>query len=149
MFAAASRRDGLSLPAFVAALPAGLPVLFVPHWLRREGQAARVLWLLDGRRRQERAVLWAALRDLLPEYVLEGPGQGAEIEPHVKRAVVLQADVEGVVIGQNAAGLGRHGDAGSDGGGHSAEECRAMVASLHELLMLFDREVRVGAGIGA
>ena len=30
--------------------------------------------------------LWAALRDLLPEYVLEGLGRGEEVEPHLKQA---------------------------------------------------------------
>jgi hypothetical protein len=140
VFAAASLRDGLSLPPFVVALPPGLLVFFVPHWLRKGGQAARVLWLLDGRRRRERAALWAALRDLLPEYVLEGLGRGAQIEPHVKQAVVLQADVQGVVV--SAAGDARQGD--SDVGGQTGrgEESRAMVVSLHELLTLLDREVR-------
>jgi hypothetical protein len=68
VFEAASRRDGLSQPALIVGLLAGLLVFFVPHWLLKGGQAARVLWLLDGRLRRERVALWAALRDLLPEY---------------------------------------------------------------------------------
>ena len=142
VFAAASRRDGLSQPTFVVALPAGLLVYFVPRWLRKEGRAARVLWLLDGRRRRERAALWAALRDLLPEYVLEGLGRGAQIDPHVKQAVVLQADVQGVVDRRDPAGGGGDSDGASGGRAARAEEGRAVVASLHELLTLFDREVR-------
>ncbi len=73
--------------------------------------------------------------------MLEGLGWGAQIDPHVKQAVVLQADVQGVVVSRVAAGDGGQGD--SDVGGQTgrAEEGRAVVISLHALLTLFDREV--------
>jgi class 3 adenylate cyclase len=146
--AAASRRDGLSLPGLVAVLPPGLLVHWLAAWLRKEGRAARVLWLLDGRRRRERAALWAALRDLLPEYVLEGLGRGAQMEPHSKQAVVLQAELERVGPGEggdcadSAAERGRPGLGGAGGAGGEAA-----VVELHELLTLFDREVRALRGL--
>jgi hypothetical protein len=144
VMAAASLRDGLSLPTVVAVLPPGLLVHWMAVWLRKEGQAARVLWLLDGRRRRERAALWKALRDLLPEYVLEGLGRGAQIEPHVKQAVVLQAELErvgpddaGGACTDGAARASSEGVAGCELGAQG----RAAVVELHELLTLFDREV--------
>jgi hypothetical protein len=128
VFAAASRRDGLSQPLLVVVLPPGMLVLWTAQWLRKEGQAARVLWLLDGRRRRERAALWGALRDLLPEHVLEGLGRGSQVEAHAKQAVVLQAEM---VRAEPVGG----------GGGDGAEAGVAAVVELHELLTLFDREV--------
>jgi class 3 adenylate cyclase len=150
-FAAASRRDGLTQPPLMAVLPACVLVFFVPHWLRRGGQAARVLWLLDGWRRRERAALWAALRDLVPAYVLEGLVQGAQIDPHAKQAVVLQADVQETMSRPASTWGDGQGDV-DDTGGRAArlEESRARVVGLHELLTLFDREAsrrgRVGSG---
>jgi hypothetical protein len=47
-FAAAARRDGLAIPGPVAVIPMALLVHCIGAWLRREGRAARVLWLLDG-----------------------------------------------------------------------------------------------------
>jgi hypothetical protein len=93
--------------------------------LLQEGRAARVRWLLDGRRRRERAALWGALRELLPEHVLEGLGQGAEMEAHVKQVVVLQAEVE----------------AGEGAGAGAGDMALAATEALHELLTVWDREV--------
>ena len=93
--------------------------------LLQEGRAARVRWLLDGRRRRERAALWRTLRELLPEHVLEGLGRGAEMEAHVKQVVVLQAEVEA-------------GEGAGEG-----DMALAATEGLHELLTLWDQEVLV------
>jgi hypothetical protein len=90
--------------------------------LLQEGRATRVRWLLNGRRRRERAALWGALQELLPEHVLEGLGRGAEIEAHVKQVVVLQAEMEVEGAGEGDMAL-------------------AATEGLHELLTLWDREV--------
>ena len=85
-FAAASWRDGLSLPGLGVVLPLGLLAHCLAVWLRQERRAARVRWVLDGRRRRERAALWAALRDLLPESMIGTMGQDAQMRPHVMQA---------------------------------------------------------------
>ena len=56
------------------------------------GGQARLLWLLGELRRRERTALWAALRDVLPEHIIEGVGRGAAGAgcPHSRQAVVLQ-----------------------------------------------------------
>jgi class 3 adenylate cyclase len=147
VFTASSARDGQSQLTFTLILPLALLAYCVPAWLRREGCGARVRWVLEVRLRRERAALWAALRDLLPEYVLEVLGRGEEIEPHTKQVVVLQADMCAVGPGatddrkSSVLPTWRSG-MGSDGSGKSSLQVdRVMVEGLHELLTLFDREV--------
>ncbi len=130
----ASRRDGLPPPSPVASLPLLLLVSCLRGWIRRVGRAARVRWLLDGRLRRSRAALWAALRERLPEHLVEGVVRGAPTAPHVKRAAtVLQA----LLTPDNTPPDGPASPGGSGGGGVGRE----VVAGLHELLTLFDREV--------
>ena len=134
VFVAACWRDSLSTPKFISVAPVAVLMHFLARWLDKEGRAARVLWVLDGRRRRERAALWGALRELLPEYVLEGLTQGSQIEPHATHAVVLQAELEGICEG----GQGAQRSAGARGPG---EWGAAGAREVHELLTVLDREV--------
>ena len=137
---AASRRDGLTGASLPAVLSPVLLIACLGGWLRGEGRASRVVWLLDGRRKRERAALWAALRDLVPEHVLERLGPGSRIEPHVVQLVVLHADA-GNPLNYWAAAAANTADAGATAARAKGGGGRAVVERMHALLASFDREV--------
>jgi hypothetical protein len=87
--------------------------------------------------------VWAALRDLVPEHVLEGLDGGARIEPHVQQAVVLEAHLEWAWSGDGGAdGAGAEGpaeDAAEEG--VATQLWLEAAAELHELLSRLDQEV--------
>jgi class 3 adenylate cyclase len=136
-FCAASAREGLPQPSTVAIVPMAMLVHGLAGWLRGEARAARTGWLLEGARRRERAALFGALRELLPEHAVRDLG-GAAVPPHVAQAVVLRAEIDGF----RALWGGPCAAAGGGVGEEWRERGEGAVRALHELLARFDREVR-------
>jgi hypothetical protein len=133
----------LSVPDLVVILPGCLLIRDLAGWVGNEACAARVHWLLLVRHRRERAVLWRALRDLLPEYAVLDFGKGVPLQAHKQQVVLLRAKLADFFAFFHAPAPG---SGSSDGGGGDARESvvahgSAVIQALHQLVALWDREV--------
>jgi hypothetical protein len=88
-------RAGLRPPTTIELGPLACLWFLVGVWSRADNTTRRVGWLLTARRQRQRAEVWAALADLLPEHVIPGLCRGEAAQCRSGRAMVLFADLVG------------------------------------------------------